>query len=133
MDIRGTDREHILNIVSNVSFKGSVTKSKQYSHEGSIVQDADRLDALGAMGIARTFSYNGYKRNIMHDPAIKPRLGLTFQEYKKESTAINHFYEKLLLINDRLNTPEAKKIGERRHKFLETYLSEFFSEVDEKA
>jgi uncharacterized protein len=130
--VGGNDREHILAIIRNVSFKGSATKTKQFSHEGSIVQDADRLDALGALGIARSFTYNGYKRNMMHDPSVKPRVHVTFAEYKKQSTAINHFYEKLLLLFDRLNTAKARDIGKHRHSFLQSFLDEFLAEWEGK-
>lgn len=126
------DHDHILDIVGNVSFKGAHVPTPQKTIEGKIVQDADRLEAMGALGIARVFTYNGFKGNMMYDPGLKPKLHRNYQEYRNPGagTAINHFYEKLLLLKDRLNTPEAKKIGERRHKFLETYLKEFFAEVN---
>lgn len=122
--------DHILEIVKNVSYKGSGVATPQQTIEGQIVQDADRLDALGAIGIARTFTYGGHKGRLMYDPLVKPRKGDTFEVYKTaQSTTINHFYEKLLLVKDRLNTPEAKKIGIRRHKYVENFLKEFLSEV----
>ncbi len=124
----------ILDIVSHVSYKGAGVVTEEKTIEGKIVQDADRLDAMGAIGIARVFTYGGYKGHAIYDPEIKPTLHQNFSEYKKQNnTQINHFYEKLLLLKERLNTPEAKKIGEHRHNFLELYLSEFFSEVEGEA
>ena len=94
-----------------------------------VVQDADRLDAIGAIGIARCFAFGGYKGNIIYDPAIKPNPNLTEEQYKKaKSTQIDHFYEKLLLIKDRLNTETARKLAEPRHKFIEKFLEQFLNE-----
>ncbi len=116
-------------IVRNVSFKGAGVKDKMKSKEGKIVQDADRLDALGAIGIARTFMYGGYKRRLIYDPEYKPEKHRTFAEYKSSnSTTINHFYEKLLLLKDRMNTRTGKRMAVERDAFMREYLKRFFSE-----
>lgn len=116
-------------IIDNVSFKGAGVKDKMKTKEGKIVQDADRLDVIGAIGIARTFAYGGYKEREIYNPDIKPKFHNSFKEYKNsEGTSLNHFYEKLLLLKDRLNTKTAKKIAKKRHKFLEDYLEQFLKE-----
>ncbi|MBO0469054.1 HD domain-containing protein [Enterococcus sp. DIV0242_7C1] len=121
--------EHILYIIKNLSFSQEFEgKKTELSIEGQIVQDADRLDAMGAIGIIRTIYYGGHKGNKIYDSAIKPRLLQNKSEYREESTVINHFYEKILLLNDRLNTPYAKKIGKQRQEFLEKFLKEFLEE-----
>ncbi len=128
-DLRGK----LFEIIRTVSFHGGFN-TQPTSLEGKIVQDADRLDAMGAIGIARCFAYNGHKGNPIYDPTVKPKIFDSFSSYKKHtSTAINHFYEKLLILKDRMNTPQAKKIAEHRHRVLEEYLSEFFAEVEERA
>lgn len=133
LGVVGAARTQILDIISHVSFKGGKGLDRQHSLEGKIVQDADRLEALGAMGIARTFIYNGYIGNLLYDPKIKPTTHKSFQSYKDtKGTAINHFYEKLLLIYDRLNTPQAKKIAHQRDKFLRIFLDEFLAEWEGK-
>ena len=121
---------HVCEIVDNVSFKGANHKNGIKTLEGKIVQDADRLDAIGAIGIARTFAYGGSAKRVIYDPEIKPKLDGTLNVKKKAyyGSGINHFYEKLLLLKDRLNTKTAKKIAIPRHKFLEMYLREFFKE-----
>jgi uncharacterized protein len=99
--------------------------------EGQIVQDADQLDALGAIGIARAFAYGGYAGHLMHDPSTEPHYHATAEEYhQRDSTTINHFYEKLLLLRDRMNTNSARKVAEKRHRVLETFLREFLVEWD---
>lgn len=129
--VKRKDREYILDIVKNVSFKGAGVPTVQTTLEGNIVQDADRLEALGAIGIARVFAYGGSAGHPYYDPTIKPLLANTFHEYKnRKKTTINHFYEKLLLLKDRINTPQAKKVAKHRHTFLEEYLTEFFAEVE---
>jgi len=121
--------KHICHIIDNVSFKGAGVKNKIKTKEGMIVQDADRLDVIGAIGIARTLAYGGFIGREIYNPEIKPKLHKSFKEYKdSKGTSINHFYEKLLLLKDRLNTKTAKKIAQKRHKFLENYLKQFFEE-----
>ena len=121
--------EQICQIIDNVSFKGAGIKNGIKTKEGMIVQDADRLDVMGAMGIARTLAYGGFTKRELYNPEIKPKLYKTFEEYKNNrSSSINHFYEKLLLLENRLNTKTAKKIGKKRHLFMENYLKQFFKE-----
>jgi len=120
---------HVCLIIKNLSFKGAGEKSKIDTIEGMVVQDADRLDALGAIGIARTFTYGGYKGREIYNPEIKPEFHASFEEYKKnESPSINHFYEKLLLLKDLMNTKTGKEIAEGRHKYMEGFLERFYAE-----
>jgi uncharacterized protein len=120
-------------IIENISFKGAGVKDKMEILEGKIVQDADRLDVIGAIGIARTFAYGGFKGREIYNPKIKPKLHKSFKEYKSsKGTSINHFYEKLLLLKDRLHTKTAKRIAQKRHKFLEEFLAQFFKEWELK-
>lgn len=105
---------HVCEIISDMSFKGAGVKTKMKSIEGQIVQDADRLDAIGAIGIARTFAYGGYKRREIYNPKVRPQKHRSFEQYKKSSgTTINHFYEKLLILKDLMNTKKAKKIAKK--------------------
>lgn len=128
-----SDYDLICDISSHVSYKGAGVPDNQPTLEGQIVQDADRLDGIGAIGIARCFVYNGYKGNVLYDPLQAPHTGMHAAEYTKlNSTAINHFYEKLLLVYDRLHTPEAKRIGRKRHTYLQNYLKEFLAEWEGK-
>lgn len=121
--------EHIVNIIENISFKGGNFEKKFTSKELEIVQDADRLDAIGAIGIARTFNYGGFKNRPLYNPSIAPKLKMTKEEYKNsEAPTINHFYEKLLLLKDKMNTETGKRIAEERHKFMELFLSQFYAE-----
>ncbi len=121
--------EHIEEIIRDISFKGLGEKSLMKSTEGKIVQDADRLDAIGAIGIGRAFAYGGYAKREMHNPTVKPAFHKTFEEYKQsKGTTINHFYEKLLLLKDIMNTSSGKKRAEKRHKFMEIYLKQFDEE-----
>lgn len=126
-------KERLYGIIRTVSFHGGFN-TPPTSLEGKIVQDADRLEAIGAIGIARCFAYNGHKGNPIYDPMVKPKLFDSFNSYKKHSSsAINHFYEKLLLLKDRMNTPQAKKIAIHRHRVLEEFLKEFFAEAEGRA
>ena len=116
-------------IVGNVSFKGAGVKDRMKTLEGMIVQDADRIDAIGAIGIARCFAYGGYKSRQIYDPGIKPALHKTFAAYKtSEGTSVNHFYEKLLLLKDRMHTKEGKRIATERDRFIREYLDRFMDE-----
>jgi len=119
----------IVGVIQQVSFKGAKIETPITSVEAAVVQDADRLDAIGAIGIARTFAYGGHKSRLIYDPAISVDLHDNFQSYKKSTApTINHFYEKLLLLKDRMNTPTAKTIAEGRHQFMTDYLDQFFEE-----
>ena len=122
---------HVLNIIENISFKGGNFDNKFSSKELEIVQDADRLDALGAIGIARTFNYGGFKNRPIYNPNIAPNLNMSKEEYKNsEAPTLNHFYEKLLLLKDKMNTDSGKKIAQERHSFMEKFLSQFYAEWD---
>lgn len=123
--------EAVLYIIKNISFKNRGDFQGEPSKELQIVQDADRLDAIGAIGIARTFHFGGFKNNPIYDPEIKPNLEMTKEEYKKsEGTTINHFYEKLLLLKDLMNTETGRKIAEKRHQFMLQFLEQFYSETE---
>lgn len=120
---------HVVSIIENISFKGGNFEKKFHSKELNVVQDADRLDALGAIGIARTFNYGGFKNRVIYNPNIAPKLGMSKTEYSaSESPTLNHFYEKLLLLKDKMNTPAGIKIAQERHEFMETFLSQFYAE-----
>lgn len=122
---------HVLCIIENISFKGGNFEKNFHSKELEIVQDADRLDAIGAIGIARTFNYGGFKNRPIFDPAIAPNLRMSKEEYKKsEAPTINHFYEKLLLLKDKMNTQTGKQLAQERHRFMELFLSQFYAEWD---
>jgi uncharacterized protein len=116
----------VCQIIGEISFKGAGVATPMSSAEGAIVQDADRLDAIGAVGIARTFAYGGFKGREMHNPKIPPQPHATFEAYKKNNgPTTNHFYEKLLLLKDRMNTAAGKKLAEERHRFMEVFLEQF--------
>ncbi|MFC7356271.1 HD domain-containing protein [Jejudonia soesokkakensis] len=120
---------HVMKIIKHISFKGGNNPQKFQSKELDVVQDADRLDALGAIGIARTFNYGGFKNRKIYDPAIEPKLDMTVSEYKNSTApTINHFYEKLLLLKDRMNTETGKKLAIERHDFMEAFLTQFYAE-----
>ena len=122
---------HVIAIIENISFKGGNFEKKFNSKELEIVQDADRLDAIGAIGIARTFNYGGFKNRPLYNPNIQPNLNMSKEEYKNsESPTLNHFYEKLLLLKDKMNTETGKKIAQKRHDFMVTFLSQFYAEWD---
>lgn len=125
--------ELIAKIVDGVSYKGAHVKDQMDSLEGKIVQDADRLDAIGAIGIARAFSYGGSRNRPLYEPEQSPEMHSSFEEYAKaQSHTVNHFYEKLLLLKNRLHTDTARKIGEERHEFMERFLDQFYSEWNAK-
>ena len=120
---------HVINIIENISFKGGNFDKQFTSKELDIVQDADRLDAIGAIGIARTFNYGGFKNRPLYNPEIAPNLAMSKSEYKNsEAPTLNHFYEKLLLLKDKMNTATGKKIALQRHLFMENFLSQFYAE-----
>jgi uncharacterized protein len=120
---------HVVKIIENISFKGGNFEKKFTSKELEIVQDADRLDAIGAVGIARTFNYGGFKNREIYNPEIEPNLKMSKEEYKNSTApTINHFYEKLLLLKDKMNTKTGKKIAQKRHDFMETFLEQFYNE-----
>lgn len=125
--------EHVVKIIENVSFSGGNKTQEFTSLELEVVQDADRLDALGAIGIARTFNYGGFKNRKLYDPEITPKLNMSPSEYKASNApTINHFYEKLLLLKDGMNTETGRKIAIERHVFMETFLAQFYAEWNGK-
>jgi uncharacterized protein len=120
---------HVVSIIDNISFKGGMLAQKFKSPELDVIQDADRLDALGAIGIARTFNYGGFKGRAIYNPEIKPNMNLTKEEYKNSyAPTLNHFYEKLLLLKDRMNTQTGKKMAEERHTYMLAFLDQFYKE-----
>lgn len=121
--------KHVIQIIENISFKGGNFEKQFTSKELEIVQDADRLDAMGAIGIARTFNYGGFKNRSIYNPTIAPKLNMSKEEYKKsDAPTLNHFYEKLLLLKDKMNTETGKKLAQERHRFMELFLSQFYAE-----
>jgi uncharacterized protein len=130
-DVDGEIINHVIKIIENISYKGGNFEKSFASVELDIVQDADRLDALGAIGIARMFNYGGFKNRALYDPNIAPKLKMTKEEYKKsDSPTFNHFYEKLLLLKDKMNTQTGKQIALERHRFMENFITQFYSEWD---
>lgn len=124
---------HIENIINNISFKGGNFEQKFKSPELEVIQDADRLDAIGAVGIARTFNYGGFKNRPLYNPEIAPNLNQSKEAYKNsEAPTINHFYEKLLLLKDRMNTVTGKEIAADRHQYMEHFLNQFYDEWNGK-
>ncbi|MBW3014545.1 HD domain-containing protein [Candidatus Woesearchaeota archaeon] len=129
--------EKVIEIISTIAFKGPAKRSVVKTNEAKILQDADRLDALGAIGIARAFASGQKFGQVLHEPSIKPRLKADPEEYKKQytgemkNTTVNHFYEKLLLLKDQMNTKRGRQIAEKKHQFMENYLKEFFNEWDD--
>ncbi|TCN61248.1 HD domain-containing protein [Flavobacterium circumlabens] len=120
---------HVVYIIENISYKGGNFEKKFSSIELDIVQDADRLDAIGAIGVARAFNYGGFKNRALYNPEIEPVTNMTKEEYKKNNApTINHFYEKLLLLKDKMNTETGKEIAAERHRFMELFLSQFYAE-----
>jgi len=123
--------KHVINIIENISYKGGNFKQGFSSTELDIVQDADRLDAIGAIGIARAFNYGGHMGRQLYDPEVTPDLSMNKEQYKNStSPTINHFYEKLLLLKDRMNTTTGKKLAEERHEFMLSYLEQFYREFE---
>ncbi len=121
--------DSVCNIIKHISFKGADVENKMDSLEGFIVQDADRLDAIGAIGIARAFAYGGYKNRLLYEPGIPSQLHQTFEQYKNSnSSTVNHFHEKLLLLKDKMNTSTAKRIAEGRHAVMTRFLEQFMQE-----
>jgi uncharacterized protein len=124
---------HVVQIIANISFKGGKQIQHFESPEMDVVQDADRLDAMGAIGIARTFNYGGHKNREIYNPEILPDLSMSKEEYKNSNApTINHFYEKLLLLKDKMNTKTGKEMAQHRHEFMKIYLKEFYSEWEGK-
>jgi uncharacterized protein len=124
----------VIEIIASISYKGAGVPTPMKTLEGEVVQDADRLDAIGAMGIARTFAYGGHKNRLMYHPDEPPVMHQSFEEYKKnKGHTINHFHEKLLLLKDRMNTTSALRLAEGRHQFMQAYLDQFYEEWDGKA
>ena len=129
--VNETTITHITNIIKHISFKGGNFNQEFTSKELDIVQDADRLDAIGAIGIARCFNYGGFKNRVLYDPSIPPNLNMSKEEYKKSTApTINHFYEKLLLLKDKMNTKTGKELATERHLFMENFLNQFYKEWD---
>ena len=129
LGIEETIVNQVQQIILNMSFKASLGQVNFHSKELEVVQDADRLDAIGAIGIARAFTYGGFKNRELYNPEIPPVLNMTKDEYKKSETpTINHFYEKLLLLKDKMNTPSGRRIAEKRHQFMQSYLEQFYRE-----
>jgi uncharacterized protein len=121
--------EQVVKIIQHVSFKGGNYKSSYTSKELEIVQDADSLDAMGAIGIARTFNYGGFRNRTMYDPSVSPKLNMTKEEYQNSTRpTLNHFYEKLLILKDRMHTQTGRKLAEKRHEFMVLYLEQFYKE-----
>ena len=131
LDSLGLDHgiiDQVCQIIANISFKGAAVEQSPLSLEGKAVQDADRLDAMGAIGIARAFAYGGAKGRAIYDPAVQPTEHRTAEAYLKGGHTINHFYEKLLLLKDRMNTATGRAVAEERHRFMDDYLKQFYEE-----
>lgn len=121
--------DHIVEIVGDLSFKGAKVATPMKTLEGKVVQDGDRLDAIGAIGVARTFAYGGHKGHLMYDPEVPNVMHESFEDYKNSTApVINHFYEKLLLLKDLMNTESARRLAEGRHAYMEQFLTQFYAE-----
>ncbi|WP_299883910.1 HD domain-containing protein [uncultured Lacinutrix sp.] len=129
-NVDSTVIEHVVKIIENISFSSNINNDNVFkSIELDVIQDADRLDALGAIGIARTFNYGGFKNRALYNPDIEPNLNMTKEEYKSSTApTINHFYEKLLLLKDKMNTKTGRKIAEARHNYMSSFLDQFYAE-----
>ncbi len=126
--------DHVIEIINNISYKGGKNKRTFSSIELDVVQDADRLDAIGAIGIARTFNYGGFKNHKIYDPDFPVNMNMSKEEYKNSTApTINHFYEKLLLLKDLMNTKTGKQIAQKRHEYMESYLNQFYAEWNGEA
>jgi uncharacterized protein len=137
LDLDNSVVDHVENIVANISFKNILAANGSHekfeSQELAVVQDADRLDAMGAIGIARTFNFGGFKKLELYNPEVKPNLNMTKEEYKNsKAPSLNHFYEKLLLLKDLMNTETGKKMAIGRHEFMEQFLEQFYAEWEGK-
>jgi uncharacterized protein len=133
MDVDPAVGGHVCAIIAHLSFKGAGVENKINTIEGMIVQDADRLDAIGAVGIGRAFAYGGHAGRPIYDPDEPPQMHQSFEQYKNSRSAtINHFYEKLFLLKERMNTPTAKRIAEERHAYMEEFVTRFLREWDGK-
>ena len=131
--VAANQTDQVLTIIQSISYKGGNQNHLVLSLEGQIVQDADRLDAMGAIGVARTMAYSGHHQRIIHDPEVAVRQNMTLDQYRShQGTAITHFYEKLLLLKDLMNTKTAKELAKGRHAFLEAYLEQFYAEWEGK-
>ncbi|MCF6224144.1 MAG: HD domain-containing protein [Flavobacteriaceae bacterium] len=131
IDVNEDIIHHIINIINNISYKNSLESKPEnfQSKELEVIQDADRLDAIGAIGIARAFNYGGFKNRELYNPEIKPSINLSKESYKKsKAPTINHFYEKLLLLKDKMNTKTGRELATKRHQFMEQYLTQFYNE-----
>lgn len=130
IDVDADIVEHVQQIIRHMSFKASFDTLTFHSPELAVVQDADRLDAIGAIGIARAFTYGGFKGREIYNPEVRPNLSMSKEEYKNTTApTINHFYEKLLLLKDKMNTRTGKQMAQQRHEFMRIYLEQFYSEV----
>jgi uncharacterized protein len=134
LDVDESTITHVAQIIRDLSFKGAGVPTPMPTREGMVVQDADRLDALGAIGIARAFAYGGFGGRVLYDPASAPVMHATVDEYRSHrGSTVNHVFEKLLLLKDRMNTESARRIAGERHQFIEHFLRQFFAEWDGKA
>ena len=134
LGVRSDQTDQVLAIIQAISYKGGSQNHLDLTLEGQIVQDADRLDAMGAIGVARTMAYSGYHGRVIHDPEVAVRQNMTLEEYRShQGTAITHFYEKLLLLKDLMNTKTAKELAQGRHAFMEAYLAQFYAEWEGQA
>ena len=134
LGVRSDQTDQVLAIIQAISYKGGSQNHLDLTLEGQIVQDADRLDAMGAIGVARTMAYSGYHGRVIHDPEVAVRQNMTLEEYRsQQGTAITHFYEKLLCLKDLMNTKTAKDLAQGRHAFLEAFLAQFYAEWEGQA